>query len=132
MDQFELPVKPPMMDVDLSVIDAQPTLTSAIVLCQSLAGLQDKELAGEGGIVKHTEQWSKIKGGSGFFPQDRFLTYMHRCANEAPLHWLARRSGYELVPLESETQRKLRLAEEANERLQNENALLRGLITKAA
>jgi hypothetical protein len=128
--QHELLVKPQMIEVDLATIDAQPSMTSALVLCQSLAGLQDKELAGDKGIVKHTEQWSKIKNGSGFFPQDKLLPYMHRCRNEAPLIWLARRSGYELVPLESELERRLRLERERADRAEERLAYAESLLVR--
>lgn len=126
--QHVLPIKPAMREVDIAMIDAQPTLTSALVLCQSLAGIQDKELAGPKGIVKHTEQWSKIKNGSGFFPHEQFLRYMHRCENEAPLIWLARRSGYALVPLETELERQLRIERAARAEVELENRVLRSVI----
>lgn len=128
MRQHDLAMKPEMRVIDVSMIDAQPSFTSAIVLCQSLAGVQDKELAGHGGIVKHTEQWSKIKSGTGFFPQDKLIPFMQRCENEAPLVWLARRSGYELVHLESELERQLRNEREKRAEVELENRVLRSVI----
>jgi hypothetical protein len=113
MMQFHIPAKPEMIDLDPASILAQPTMTAAIVLCQTVSGLEDKRLVGPKGIVKHAEQWSRIKGGSQAFPQDQYETLFDVCQNEAPLLWLARRRGYGLIPLEGELERQLRLANEA-------------------
>lgn len=128
--QFPLPIKPNMLDVDMQSVIAQPSMTSALILCQTLSGIEDKQLSGEGGVVKQPEQWSRIKGGSANFPHDKLIEYMDLCRNEVPLIWLALRRGYELTPLESEMQRRLRLSEEARvqaeERLAYAESLLKG------
>jgi hypothetical protein len=113
MMQFHIPAKPEMIDLDPASILAQPTMTAAIILCQTAAGLEDKQLVGPRGIVKHPEQWSRIKSGGAAFPHDQYETLFDVCRNEAPLMWLARRRGYGLIPLESELERQLRLANEA-------------------
>jgi hypothetical protein len=120
MMQFHIPAKPEMIALDPNTIAAQPSMTAAIVLCQTVAGLEDKQLVGAKGIVKHAEQWSRIKGGSQSFPHDQFETLFDACRNEAPLVWLARRRGYGLIPLETELERQLRLA---NEELAHEREL---------
>jgi hypothetical protein len=52
------------------------------------------------------------------------------CANQVPLIWLARQYGYELVQIESETQRLLRAEREARieaeKKLAYAESLLRG------
>lgn len=128
MGQFELNIKPEMQSIDIKSIDAQTSFTQALVLCQSLSGLDDKQITGQGGIVKDTAQWSRIRSGQHFFPQDQLNLMMDKCGNEAPLIWLARRRGYNLVEMETETQRQLRLEKEAREEVERENAMLKRLL----
>ena len=129
--QHDLPLKAAMAPVSDDVVARQPSMTGALILCQTLSGLEDKQLVGSKGIVKDAAQWSRIKSGQHHFPQDQLGKFMDLCGNEAPLLWLARCRGYELRPLETETERKLRIREEENAELVRENALLRGLITGA-
>jgi hypothetical protein len=116
MTQIELAAKPEMLTLDAKAIDAQPTLTSAIMLCQQLGGVDDKKLYGANAIVKNQSQWSRVKGGQHFFPQDKLIVYMDICHNEAPLFWLARRRGYNLVAMETELDRQLRIERQARQK----------------
>ena len=118
-----------MLQIDSRTIDAKPSMTAAIKLCQELSGIDDKNIVGKKGICTDTAQWSRIKSGQHFFLQDKLNLIMDLCSNEAPLIWLARSRGYELVELETETQRKLRLEREKAEELERENILLRKLLT---
>lgn len=126
--QHDLALKPAMLDVDPLVIARQPTLTSAIILCQQLSGLEDKEIVGKNGIVKDQAQWSRIKSGQHYFPQDKLNLFQDLCGNEAPLLWLNFSRGYQAVPLETETQRLLRVEREKIKQLEDENRLLRSLV----
>lgn len=127
--RLALPRKP--LAVDLALVQRQPSMTKAIVLCASLAGLQnEKDQARTLGIDQTT--WTLIQQGKRALPQDSYETMFDEFGNEAPLIWLADRRGYALVPKESELERRLRIEREANEQLQRENALLRNLITRAA
>jgi len=128
----ELNLKPEMARLDPNIVRAQPSMTAAIRLCQTLSGIDDKVLVGRSGIVGDVAQWSRIKGGTHFFPQDRLNAFMDVCGNEAPLEWLALSRGYELVPLETETERRLRMEREKSAELERENALLRSLLMKTA
>ncbi|MDR0250679.1 MAG: hypothetical protein LBI35_05145 [Burkholderiales bacterium] len=127
--QSELMMKPEMQSVDVRVIEAQPTLMAAIRLCQQISGVEDKRIACENGIVADVAQWSRIKHGQHHFPQDKLSAFMDLCGNEAPLIWLARRRGYDLVPLETEMERCLRIEREKSDELERENALLKKLLT---
>lgn len=121
-----LPRKP--VAVDIEAVRRQPTMTKAIVLCASLAGLQnDKDQARTLGVDATT--WSLIQKGERAFPHDKYETMFDEFGNEAPLIWLADRRGYLLTPKESELERRLRIEREARERAEAENALLRRLIT---
>lgn len=130
--QLSLAAKPEMLPVPDRIIEACPSMTRAIVLCQELSGIEDKQLLGARGIVGDQAQWSRIKSGQHFFPQDKLALYMDACGNEVPLLWLARQRGYELRPLETKTERELRLEREERQRLENENRLLRGLLVGRA
>lgn len=128
--QLDLPIKPPMIEVDPVSIDRQATFTRALVLCQEIGGLTPAELAGR--IVKDEESWSKIKSPTPrqYFPQDRLNDFMDICGNEAPLVWLARRRGYSLEPLETELERLLRIERDKIGILEHENRILRGLLSR--
>jgi hypothetical protein len=128
MSQLELSMKPEMLKLDAKMIDAQPTLTKAIVLCQQLSGLDDKELCGPQGVVKDVAQWSRIKSGQHFFPQDKFSLLMDSCENEAPLFWLARRRGYNLVPMENELERQIRKEREGRIEAERKLAYLETIV----
>jgi hypothetical protein len=115
--QFELPARPKMAKVDPDMISRQPTMSKALALCQTLSGKDDAQFYGEKGIVKDQAQWSRIMGPSNHnFPHDKLNLFMDLAGNEAPLLWLLHTRGYDLNALrkvETETERKLRLAEEA-------------------
>ena len=129
-DQLALPLPRKPVAIDTAIVSRQPSLTKAIVLCAELAALEnDKDQARVLGIDATT--WSLIKDGKRAFPQDRYEQMFDEFGNEAPLIWLADRRGYVLTPKESELERRLRLEREANERLEAENKLLRGLITRS-
>lgn len=126
--QMSLPMKPEMIEVDKASIDRRPSFTSALVLCAEIGGMTPQDLAGK--IVKDEESWSRIKSPTPkqFFPQDRLNDFMDVCQNEAPLIWLARRRGYELVPLETELERLLRIEREKRAEVEAENRVMRKLL----
>jgi hypothetical protein len=120
------------MQVDIRIIERIRTQTEAIRACQQFGGIEDKALVGKDGIVNDLAQWSRIKSGKHFFPQDKFYLFMDRCGNEIPLISAAFRRGYGLVPLETEMERRLRLEREKAIELERENALLKKLLTGRA
>jgi hypothetical protein len=130
-EQTRLALPRKAVAVDTAAVQRMPSMTRAIVLCAELAGLEnDKDQARVLGIDATT--WSLIKDGKRAFPHDKYETLFDEFGNEAPLIWLADRRGYLLTPKESELERRLRIEREEKELLQRENALLRGLITRAA
>lgn len=132
MMQLDLTMKPEMQQLDVAMVAKQPNLTSALVLCQTLAGLEDKELCGKNSIINETATWSRIKNGTNNFPQDNLIRFMDACGNEAPLIWLADRRGYSLVHKETEWERLARIEREARVRAEDENKLLRALLVGRA
>jgi hypothetical protein len=119
--QHELTIRPAMQVVDPALIYRQTSFTKSLHLCQTLSGKDDAQFYGPTGIVKDQAQWSRIMGqaGSANFPQDKLNLFMDVAENEAPMLWLLHSRGYDITTLrhvETQTERKLRLAEErANE-----------------
>ena len=114
--------------IDPALIARQPSMTKALVLCQTMSGLDDKSFLGSEGVVKDAAQWSRImSSGQHNFPQDKLNLFMDTAGNEAPLLWLLHSRGYDISSLkycETETERKLRLAEEALAKERERNRFL--------
>jgi hypothetical protein len=127
MNQLEL-IKTDMQKIDVDMVAKQSTFTGALILFQTLSGLDDKELCGNKGVINATATWSRIKSGDNNFPQDSLNRYMDFCGNEAPLIWLADSHGYVLTPKETKWERQCRIEHEEKEDALKENALLRSLL----
>jgi hypothetical protein len=112
--------------LDASLVIAQPTLLAAIKLCISLGGFEgDKQVYSALGI--DASHWTRIHRGEAHFPVDKLPALMDLCGNEAPLIWLAHSRGYDpasLRKLETETERALRVANEALEAERVKNRVL--------
>lgn len=121
--QAHLPLKP-MQSIDPKLIQQQTTMLAAIKLCISMAGFDsDKEIFLPLGI--DAGHWSRICKGDAHFPIDKLPALMDLCGNEAPLLWLVDARGYEASSLrhkETETETKLRVANETIQRLKLERA----------
>lgn len=126
---LDLPLTAHVQAVDPQLVIRQPTMTKALQLCQTLSGKDDAQFYGTGGIVKDQAQWSRIMGPSNHnFPHEKLNLFMDIAGNEAPLLWLLQSRGYDLNSLrllETETEKKLRLAQE-------ENAALRRVLVGSA
>ena len=131
--QNELDIKPIMTQVDINLIQNQPTFTAALKFCQQLSGKEDKCFFGDGRIVKDSAQWSRIMTSQKhFFPQDKLNAFMDICGNEVPLLWLIHQRGYDvhsLRKIETETEKALRLEQERSAALERENEILRSAIS---
>lgn len=116
--QFSIPMTAHIQAVDPALIVKQPTMTKALQLCQTLSGKDDAQFYGPDGIVKDQAQWSRIMGSSPHnFPHDKLNLFMDLAGNEVPLMWLLHSRGYDLNSLrhlETETEKRLRLAQEEN------------------
>lgn len=134
MSQYEIAQRPEMQAISPALIARQPSMTSALQLCKTLSGLDDKAFIGHGGIVKDSAQWSRImSAGQHNFPQDELNKFMDKAGNEAPLLWLVHSRGYDIASmrkLESETEHALRVERElrmkTEEKLRYAESLLKG------
>lgn len=91
----------------------EKSLGGAIDLCVKAAGKEPKELQ----IVTRSDkaQWSRWTSGAEGIVWPKFRALMDECGNHAPVLWMLHDLGYDLTSLrmrESETERKLREAEE--------------------
>jgi hypothetical protein len=121
MNQAELHLirRADSQSVSTDIILRRKDFLGAINLCIEVSGLDDKEIYIE--LQIDAAQWSRIRKGDAHFPPNKLQSLMSVCGNQVPLIWLARQYGYELVQIESETQRKLKLKEKEleDERLKN-------------
>lgn len=123
VDHPELPLarKPDYTDVPAELVLRQSTLSGAIALCVQVSGLEEKEVYLSLGI--DAGHWTRIMKGDAHFPVNKLGDLMDLCGNEAPLSWLVYARGYDLHSLrkrETETERKLRQAEEEIRKLKEE------------
>ena len=123
MTQLGIPV-----DVPLSMVALESTLGGAIGLCAKLAGLEPKQVQDK--VKADKAQWSRWESGAEGIVWPKFTALMDACGNDAPLLWMLHVRGYDLTSLrkrESETERKLRLAEERIQKLEEEREIERRL-----
>lgn len=114
------------MKLDESVVRAPKNLLRAFITAAELGGLDDGQAAAAAGMDPST--WSLFKAGTRGIKPLELNGYMDQCGNELPLaHWAYSR-GYVLVPLETELQKRLRLKDEENQKLKDENRVLREVI----
>jgi hypothetical protein len=115
-------------EVTVNEIVREQTLGGAIDLCVKAGGYVPKQLQEELGADKaQYSRWVDNKEGI-LWP--KFEALMDFCGNDAPLLWMLHVRGYDLHSLrrkETETERKLREAQERITRLENEREVERRL-----
>lgn len=121
MHQVAIPV-----EVNPYEVVRKTSLGSSIELCLELAGLEPKQLQADLKLDK--AQFSRWSSGQEGVVWPRLCAVMDRCGNDAPLLWMNHARGWDLHSMrrvESETERRLRLALE-------ENAALRRVLVGSA
>lgn len=120
-DQIAIPV-----EIRPEEVAREKTLGGAIELCAKVAGYDlDKQLAMELDVDK--AQFSRWTNGTEGITWPKLRKLMDRCGNNAPVLWMLYQMGYDLYSLrkrETETERKLRAAEEALARERVERAAI--------
>ena len=86
--------------VDEALLDRCETMLDAVQLCIQLSRYSHQAIADQFGIDKG--HFSRMLSGRASFDDRRLASLMEFAGNLAPLQWLARRMGYELVRRASE------------------------------
>jgi len=130
MMQGDLPLarRPEVAAAPIETIMRRKDFLGAINLCIELSGLDDKEIYME--LQIDPAQWSRIRKGDAHFPPNKLQSLMTVCGNQVPLVWLARSYGYQLVQIETETQRLLRESQEREAKLQERLAYAEDLLKR--
>jgi len=126
--QAELPLSRPPAQVSIPVelIRAKKNKGAAFLLACDTSGLDDKEIYMPLGMDKAV--FSRIKSGSVNLDDDLLAPFCRTVGNRIYADWLAYQVGCQLVEIETETARQLRLAIEERDRERAENVLLRQLV----
>lgn len=124
MNQVAIP-----LEISPTEVARKASLGAAIELCAELGGYAlDKTLQQELGADK--AQFSRWQSGQEGILWPKFVKLMDTCGNDAPMLWMLHQRGYDLGSLrkrESETERRLRKAEEKIARMEAEREVERNL-----
>lgn len=115
-------------EVTSQEVAREQSLGGAINLCAKAAGLTPKEV--QDGLKADRAQFSRWTDDKEGILWTKLAALMDLCGNDAPLLWMLHARGYELSSLrrqESETERKLRIAQERITELERERELERRL-----
>lgn len=111
-------------------IARQPSLSGALALGAAAAGLDlEKEVHVPLGI--DAGQWSRMRNGTAGWDWKKIRAVCDLFGNDALILWMLYQRGYDLHSLrkrETETERKLREAEERIARLEHEREVERRLL----
>jgi hypothetical protein len=115
-------------EVTAQELAREKTLGGAIGLCAKAAGLESKQV--QDGLKADKAQFSRWESGQEGIVWPKFAALMDLCGNDAPLLWMLQQRGYDLSSLrrvETETEKRLRLAEERIQQLESEREVERRL-----
>lgn len=118
----QLSIPRPLMKVDETFVRSRKNLLHAFISAADQGGLDDKQASAAAGMDPAT--WSQFKGGDRGIKPLMCDAYLDQCANELPLAYWAWSRGYELRPLETELEKRLRLSNEALLDEKKKNAVL--------
>lgn len=109
-------------------IAREKSLGDAIGLCAKAAGKEPKEV--QAALKMDKAQWSRWESGQEGVIWPKLSAVMDHCGNDAPLLWMLQARGYDISSLrkhESETEQRLREAEEEITRMKAEREIERRL-----
>jgi hypothetical protein len=110
------------MTVPIEMIRAKRTAAAAFTLACDVSGLEDKEIYLQLDI--DAGYFSNIKKGKATLQADLVNTFCAIVDNNILVEWLAYQVGCQLVQIESETERLLRIAREEIEMLKHDKRVL--------
>lgn len=121
-----LPLKAAESSVRVDDIARQTSLSGALALCAAAAGLDlEKEVHIPLGI--DAGHWTRMRSGAAGIQWDKLESICDLCGNDAPILWMLYQRGYDLNSLrkrESETERRLREAQERINNLERDKRVL--------
>ena len=123
MSQLSIPI-----DITPQEVARESTLGGSISLCAKAAGLAPKEV--QDALKADRSQFSRWTDDKEGITWSKLAALMDVCGNDAPLLWMLHARGYDLASLrkrETETERKLREAEERIAKLEAEREVERRL-----
>jgi hypothetical protein len=107
-------------DVTPQEVAREKTFGGAVALCAKAAGLEPKQVVDavrtSKGEPVDKAAWSRWVNDNEGIEWAKLVQIMDKCGNDAPLFWMLHARGYDIGSLrraESETERRLRLSEEA-------------------
>lgn len=115
-------------EVTAQEVARERTLGGAIGLCAKAAGLEPKQVQDD--LKTDKAQFSRWTDDKEGIMWAKLSALMDLCGNDAPLLWMLHARGYDLNSLrkvETETERRLRLAEERIRELEREREVERRL-----
>lgn len=118
----QLSIPRPLMKLDESIVRSRKSLLHAFISSADQGGLDDKQAAAAAGMDPAT--WSQFKAGDRGIKPLVVNSYMDQCANELPLAYWAFSRGYELKPLETELEKRLRIVNDQLTDERKKNAVL--------
>lgn len=124
MTSLALPLPGRPVDVDIADVRKQQSGASVISLCASKAGKLDKVVAADLDIQEAV--WSRVKSGTNSLSLESLDLLMTTCGNEAPMHWLLLRRGYDprsLRRIETDVERENRELRERIATLETEREI---------
>ncbi len=123
-DQAELALarQPARVLVPIEIVRAKRTAAAAFTLACDTSGLDDKEIYLALGI--DAGYFSNIKKGKATLQGDLVAPFCRIVGNAVYPEWIAYQVGCQLVQIESETERQLRLAREEIELLKHDKRVL--------
>lgn len=120
-------------EVTFQEIAREKTLGGSIGLCAKVAGLGPKQV--QDALKTDKAQWSRWESGAEGIVWPKFTALMDLCGNDAPLLWMLCQRGFDLNSLrrkETDTERRLREAEERVQRLEHDKRVLVEALTGRA
>lgn len=123
-DQRELALarQPANVQVPITIIRAQKTAAAAFTLACTTSGLEDKEIYLALGI--DAGYFSNIKKGKATLQADLTGAFCRVVGNAIYPEWVAFQVGCQLVQIESEVERQLRIAREEIALLKHDKRVL--------
>jgi hypothetical protein len=120
--ELALARRPAPLTVPIEMVRSKKTAAAAFTLACDVSGLEDKEIYLALGL--DAGYFSNIKKGKATLQADKLQPFCAVIGNNILVEWMAYQVGCQLVQIESEVERQLRVARETIEMLQHDKRVL--------